>query len=42
MSGVAPRLAIQLMSEHPGMRLGGPFEIRALDEEISERKVTAA
>jgi hypothetical protein len=29
--------AIQLMSKHPGVRLGGPFEIRPLDEEFTER-----
>jgi hypothetical protein len=29
--------AIQLMSKHPGVRLGGPFEIRPLDEVITER-----
>jgi hypothetical protein len=33
--------AIQLMSKHPGVRLGGPFEIRpsaeAIDEAISDR-----
>jgi hypothetical protein len=29
--------AIQLMSEHPGVRLGGCFEIRPLDEEITAR-----
>jgi len=29
--------AIQLMSKHPGVRLGGPFEIRPLDEEITAR-----
>jgi hypothetical protein len=29
--------AIQLMSKHPGVRLGGPFEIRPLDEEITVR-----
>ena len=29
--------AIQLMSQHPGVRLGGPFEIRQIDEEMSER-----
>src|SRR5687768_3611144 len=28
--------AIQLMSKHPGVRLGGPFEIRPADEEINE------
>jgi hypothetical protein len=27
---------IQLMSKHPGVRLGGPFEIRPADEEINE------
>ena len=29
--------AVQLMSKHPGVRLGGPFEIRPIDEEFSER-----
>jgi hypothetical protein len=28
--------AIQLMSKHPGVRLGGPFEIRPADEEINK------
>jgi hypothetical protein len=28
--------AIQLMSKHPGVRLGGPFEIRPADEEVNE------
>jgi hypothetical protein len=28
--------AIQLMSRHPGVRLGGPFEIRPADEAINE------
>ncbi len=28
--------AIQLMSKHPGVRLGGPFEIRPSAEEINE------
>jgi hypothetical protein len=28
--------AIQLMSKHPGVRLGGPFEIRPADELINE------
>lgn len=28
--------AIQLMSKHPGVRLGGPFEIRPADNEINE------
>lgn len=28
--------AIQLMSKHPGVRLGGPFEIRPAYEEINE------
>jgi hypothetical protein len=32
--------AIQLMSKHPGVRLGGPFEIRPLDEQITERANT--
>ena len=29
--------AIQLMSKHPGVRLGGPFEIRPAAEEINEK-----
>lgn len=29
--------AIQLMSKHPGVRIGGPFEIRPLDEAITRR-----
>jgi len=37
--------AIELMSKHPGVRLGGPFEIRAADasigEMIEERSLTA-
>ena len=28
--------AIQLMSKHPGVRLGGPFEIRPAEQEINE------
>jgi hypothetical protein len=28
--------AIELMSQHPGVRLGGPFEIRAADASIGE------
>lgn len=28
--------AVQLMSKHPGVRLGGPFEIRPAAEEINE------
>lgn len=28
--------AMQLMSKHPGVRLGGPFEIRPIDEEFTE------
>jgi hypothetical protein len=27
--------AIQIMSQHPGVRLGGPFEIRPADEEVN-------
>ena len=27
--------AIQIMSQHPGVRLGGPFEIRPADEEFN-------
>jgi hypothetical protein len=29
--------AIELMSKHPGVRLGGPFEIRPVDEEFNAR-----
>jgi hypothetical protein len=29
--------AVQLMSKHPGVRLGGPFEIRPAAEEINAR-----
>ena len=29
--------AVQLMSAHPGVRLGGPFEIRPVDEELTAR-----
>jgi hypothetical protein len=29
--------AIQLMSKHPGVRLGGPFEIRPANEAICEQ-----
>jgi hypothetical protein len=28
--------AVQLMSKHPGVRLGGPFEIRPANQEINE------
>lgn len=28
--------AVELMSKHPGVRLGGPFEIRPADEQINE------
>jgi hypothetical protein len=28
--------AVELMSKHPGVRLGGPFEIRPGDETINE------
>jgi len=28
--------AVELMSKHPGVRLGGPFEIRPADTEIGE------
>lgn len=28
--------AVELMSKHPGVRLGGPFEIRPSAEEINE------
>jgi hypothetical protein len=35
--------AVELMSRHPGVRLGGPFEIRPVDEALTERcKSTAA
>src|SRR5262245_55802421 len=27
--------AVELMSKHPGVRLGGPFEIRPVDEEFN-------
>jgi hypothetical protein len=33
--------AIQLMSAHPGMRLGGPFEIRPADEKTAAAGVNA-
>jgi hypothetical protein len=29
--------ALQLMSKHPVLRLGGPFEIRPIDEEFTAR-----
>ncbi len=29
--------AIQLVSKHPGVRLGGPFEIRPIDEALTAR-----
>lgn len=29
--------AVELMSRHPGVRLGGPFEIRPAEESINER-----
>src|SRR5688572_6875521 len=29
--------AVELMSKHPGVRLGGPFEIRAVDAEFEAR-----
>jgi hypothetical protein len=29
--------AVELMSKHPGVRLGGPFEIRPSDEEVTAR-----
>jgi hypothetical protein len=29
--------AVELVSKHPGLRLGGPFEIRPLDEEALKR-----
>jgi hypothetical protein len=28
--------AVELMKKHPGVRLGGPFEIRPADEQINE------
>ena len=28
--------AVELMSKHPGVRVGGPFEIRPADEAINE------
>lgn len=28
------RQAVELMSKHPGVRLGGPFEIRPADEQM--------
>jgi hypothetical protein len=28
--------AIEIMKKHPGVRLGGPFEIRPADEQINE------
>jgi hypothetical protein len=28
--------AVELMSKHPGVRVGGPFEIRPADEGINE------
>jgi hypothetical protein len=28
--------AVELMSKHPGVRLGGPFEIRPANQEINE------
>ena len=32
--------AIQLMSKHPGVRLGGPFEIRPAHEELTSGRKT--
>jgi hypothetical protein len=29
--------AVELMSKHPGVRLGGPFEIRAADAAVMEK-----
>jgi hypothetical protein len=34
--------AIQLMSNHPGVRLGGPFEIRPAAAEINEKVAARA
>jgi len=34
--------AIQLMSKHPGVRLGGCFELRPLDEDITARANSGA
>src|SRR5262245_42609841 len=31
--------AVELVSKHPGLRLGGPFEIRPVDEEMLERNL---
>jgi hypothetical protein len=28
--------AVELMRKHPGVRLGGPFEIRPADEKIND------
>jgi hypothetical protein len=33
--------AVALMSKHPGLRLGGPFEIRPLDEESLKREMAS-
>jgi hypothetical protein len=30
--------AVELVSNHPGIRLGGPFEIRPIDEDTPQRK----
>jgi hypothetical protein len=34
--------AVELMSKHPGVRLGGPFEIRPVDEPLTERCTSEA
>jgi hypothetical protein len=31
--------AVELVSKHPGLRLGGPFEIRPVDEEMLQRNL---
>jgi hypothetical protein len=33
--------AVALMSKHPGLRLGGPFEIRPVDEESLKRQMAS-
>jgi hypothetical protein len=33
--------AVELMSKHPGVRLGGPFEIRPIDEDTTGRHTAA-
>src|SRR5262245_48968985 len=32
--------AVELVSKHPGLRLGGPFEIRPVDEQMLQRSLT--